>query len=275
MSASWIWKSHRTTSHSRGNKRVALYKGGFGKCALVPVFWYRRSVLCTLVPCFGGPSFHCLYPRSGFLVQGNIPQNHPFGNHPFANPRHMFSHNQFGHGYLHWSDQIPLFCLESGKRLEAPSRHDSVAEILWRSSYRLVTCEQLSLRTVSLAYHSFEWKLPCCPWRASCSKNPSGDSHQCHARFELAQNLFNCSLYSKLFLIAFWSGTLHDTTHRTKSPVAWRTTPLTPSSMHQVVSGWPVLAAQSRAAASECLLTQRRGFGSVKLFLFPFTALSP
>ena len=52
---------------SRRNKRAVLQN--FGECALVPVFWYRRSVFGTPVPLFGTvvlffvPSFRFWRPR--------------------------------------------------------------------------------------------------------------------------------------------------------------------------------------------------------------------
>ena len=70
------------TTNSRGNKRVVLQEGGFGKCTLIPVFCTVVPFFfcCALVPVSGFRRSILLYPRSGFWGPRNIRQNHSFGN---------------------------------------------------------------------------------------------------------------------------------------------------------------------------------------------------
>ena len=66
-------------------QKGSFVKGWFTRMCPRSGFWYRRSILCTLVPVFfGGPSFLFFIRSFRLLVPRNICENHPFGNHPFS-----------------------------------------------------------------------------------------------------------------------------------------------------------------------------------------------
>ena len=69
----------------KGDQRAVSWKGGFGKCALVPVFRSGGPCECTLIPVFrsGGTSECTLVP---VFVPGKMHQNRPFGKPPFWLP---------------------------------------------------------------------------------------------------------------------------------------------------------------------------------------------
>ena len=70
-------------------KKGGFVKGRFWRMYPRSSFWYRGTSACTLVP-VSGTGEHPNVARSGFLVPGNIRQDHPFGNYPFTNSGSQF-----------------------------------------------------------------------------------------------------------------------------------------------------------------------------------------
>ena len=98
--------SRRPFVYSPGDKRAVSFKGGFGECALVPVF--RSGGTCASVPSFRFfvPGEHLNVPSFRSSFWGNVRQNHPFGNHPVRFLRAMGRDNVFCPGRVSLCDSL-------------------------------------------------------------------------------------------------------------------------------------------------------------------------